>query len=66
MEDGGRRKQAEEVKYLGSVIAEEGGTEKAVRKWLKEAWYKWREMSGVSSDKKIPLTLKIFQHHLYI
>ena len=60
-EDGGRLKQAEEFKYLGSVIAEEGGTEKAVRKRVKEAWHKWREVSGVTLDKKIPLKLKVYK-----
>ena len=62
-EDGGRLKQAEEFKYLGSVIAEEGGTEKAVRKRVKEAWHKWREVSGVILDKKIPLklTMKVYK-----
>jgi len=58
-EDGGRLKQAEEFKYLGSVIAEEGGTEKAVRKRVKEAWHKWREVSWAILDKKIPLKLKM-------
>ena len=58
-EDGGRLKQAEEFKYLGSVIAEEGGIEKAVRKRVKEAWHKWRELSRIILDKKIPLKLKM-------
>ena len=52
-------KQVEEFKYLGSVIAEEGGVEKAVRKRVKEAWNKWREVSGVILDRKIPLKLKM-------
>ena len=58
-EDGTRLKQTREFKYLGSVIAEEGGTEKAVRQRVKDGWQKWREVSGVTLDKKIPLKLRM-------
>ena len=58
-EDGGRLKQSREFKYLGSVLAEEGGTEKAVRQRVKEAWSKWKDVSGVILDTKIPLKLRM-------
>ena len=58
-EDGTRLKQTREFKYLGSVIADEGGTEKAVRQRVKDGWQKWREVSGVTLDKKIPLKLRM-------
>ena len=58
-EDGTVLKQSDEFRYLGSVLAEEGGTEKAVRQRVKEAWQKWREVTGVTLDKKMPLKLRM-------
>ena len=58
-EDGERLKQTNEFKYLGSTLAEEGGTEKAVRQRVSEGWRKWREVTGVILDKKMPLKLKM-------
>ena len=58
-EDGTVIKQSNEFNYLGSVLTEEGGTEKAVRQRVKEAWRKWRELTGVILDKKMPLKLKM-------
>ena len=46
-------------KYIGSVIAEEGGTEKPVRQRIKDGWQKWKEGSGVTLDKRIPLKLRM-------
>ena len=42
-------------KYLG----EEGGSEEAARARVSAAWDKWRDLSGVISDKKMPRKLKI-------
>lgn len=58
-EDGTGLKQIREFKYLGSVTAEGGRTEKAVRQRVKDEWRKWREMSGITLDKKIPLKLRM-------
>ena len=46
-------------KYLGVTISEEGGSEEAVRARVSAAWGKWRDLSGVISDKKMPRKLKI-------
>ena len=46
-------------KYLGVTISEEGGSEKAVRARVSAAWGKWRDLSGVISDKTMPRKLKI-------
>ncbi|XP_066959111.1 uncharacterized protein [Macrobrachium rosenbergii] len=59
VEDVTVRKQNTVFNYLGSIITEEGGTEKAVRQRVKEARRKWREATGVVLDKKMPLRLKI-------
>ena len=52
-------KQVTSFKYLGSVVSEEGGCDLEVRQRNKAAWAKWRQVSGVILDKKIPLKLRI-------
>ena len=51
--------QMNKFKYLGVTISEEGGSEEAVRARVSAAWGKWRDLSGVISDKKMPRKLKI-------
>ena len=46
-------------KYLGVTISKESGSEKAVKARVSAAWGKWRDLSGVISDKKMPRKLKI-------
>ena len=46
-------------KYLGVTISEEGGSEEAVRARVSAAWGKWRDLSGVISDTKMPRKLKL-------
>ena len=41
------------------VISREGGVEAAVRARVGAAWFKWREVSGVINDKRIPRRLKV-------
>ena len=41
-------------KYLGSTIDRGGGASKVVDNRVTKAWSKWRELSGVICDKKIP------------
>ena len=50
--------QGNKFKYLGVTISEEGGSEEAVRARVSAAWGKWRDLSGVISDKKMPRELK--------
>ena len=46
-------------KYLSVTISEEAGSEEAIRARVIAAWGKWRDLSGVISDKKMPRKLKI-------
>ena len=41
-------------KYIGSTIDRGGGASKDVDNRVTKAWPKWRELSGVICDKKIP------------
>ena len=52
-------KQVEKFKYLGSTLSQEGGCEAEVESRIKAAWGKWREVSGVVCDKKMPVKLKV-------
>ena len=54
-----RLNQVEQFKYLGVVVNETGGSEEAVRARISAAWNKWREVSGVVGDKKMPRGLKV-------
>ena len=52
-------RQVNKFKYLGVTISEEGGSEEAVRARVSAAWGKWRDLSRVISDKKMPRKLNI-------
>ena len=52
-------RQVNKFKYLGVTISEEGGSEEAVRATVSAPWGKWRDLSGVISDKNMPRKLKI-------
>ena len=52
-------KQVKSFKYLGTTLNETGGSEDAVRARVSAAWFKWKEMSGVIQDKRIPRKLKV-------
>ena len=48
----------EHFRYLGSEIEAEGRVLGAVKQRVKAAWAKWREVTGVICDRKIPRKLK--------
>ena len=52
-------RQVNKFKYLDVTNSEEGGSDEAVRARVSAAWGKWRDLSGVISDKKMPRKLKI-------
>ena len=53
-------------KYLGSTIDRRGGASKDVDNRVAKAWSKWRELSGVICDKKIPTKLKLLIYQTVI
>ena len=53
-------------KYIGSTIDKGGGASKDVDNILTKASLKWRELSGVICDKKIPTNLKLLIYQTVI
>jgi len=47
-----------QVKYLGLTVNAKGGCEEDVKNRIKAAWQKWKELSGVVCDRKMPLGVK--------
>ena len=47
-------RQVNKFKYLGVIISEKEGSEEAVGARINAAWGKWRDISGVISDKNMP------------
>ena len=45
--------------YLGSILSEQGGCREEIDARISSAWRKWRDVSGVVCDIKMPLKLKI-------
>lgn len=55
--------QVKKFKYLGSVLTERGGCEMEAKARVKAGWVKWRELTGVICDRRIPrrLMLKLYK-----
>ena len=60
--DGEEIKNVTTFKYIGSMFDAEGGTTTDCKKRVRVAWNKWREVTGVIYDKKVPVKLK---HKIY-
>ena len=53
-------------KYLGTTIQQEGDCRREVELRISKAWNKWRELSGVLCDKKMPTKLKVLIYKIAI
>ena len=47
-------KRTETFKYLGSALASDGSLNSEVSARVSAAWSKWRSMSGILCDRKMP------------
>ena len=45
-------------KYLGSIFHSNGGAERDINNRVRLAWMKWKQLTGVLCDKKVPIKLK--------
>ncbi|CAG9568035.1 unnamed protein product [Danaus chrysippus] len=50
--------KSEKFRYLGSILHESGGIDHDVQARISAAWAKWREVTGVVCDRRIPPKLK--------
>ena len=51
-------KQVENFRYLGSVIHAQGGSEEDIKARIAAAWKKWKELSAVLCDRRMPIGVK--------
>jgi hypothetical protein len=56
--DGKDLKKVDNFKYLGTVINNAGESSNAVRARIKSAWAKWRQVTGILCDRRMPVKLK--------
>ena len=49
-----------------NIVTDRGGASKDADNRVTKAWSKWREMSGVICDKKIPTKLKLLIYQAVI
>ena len=50
--------RVKEFKYLGSTVQESGGCEREVKKRVQAGWSRWRRVSGVICDRRLPARVK--------
>jgi len=51
-------KQVENLRYLGSVIHAQGGSEENIKARIAAARKKWQELTGVLCDRRMPIAVK--------
>ena len=56
--DGIPLNKVEEFKYLGSILNTKANTERDIAHTINTGWMKWRTLSGVLCDAKIPIKTK--------
>ena len=50
--------QVDTFKYLGSMVNAKGGCVEDVKHRIKVAWQKWKDLSSVICDKRMPVRVK--------
>ena len=50
--------RVKEFKYLGSTVQASGSCEREVKKRVQAGWNRWRRVSGVICDKRLPARVK--------
>ena len=50
--------KVKKFKYLGSTVQESGSYEREVKKRVQAGWNRWRKVSGVICDRRLPAKVK--------
>ena len=50
--------RVKEFKYLGSTVQESGSCKREVKKRVQAGWNRWRKVSGVICDRRLPAEVK--------
>ena len=50
--------KVEEFKYLGSTVQSNGDCGREVKKRVEAGWCRWRRMTGVMCDRRVPARVK--------
>ena len=50
--------RAKEFQYLGSTVQESGSCEREVKRRVQARWNKWRKVSEVICDRRLPARVK--------
>uniref|UniRef100_A0A914WD71 Reverse transcriptase domain-containing protein n=1 Tax=Plectus sambesii TaxID=2011161 RepID=A0A914WD71_9BILA len=56
--NGQQLKKVTEFKYLGSILRSDGDSYPDARAHVNAAWTKWRQVTGVLCDRRMPTTIK--------
>lgn len=56
--DGQQVTRCDEYKYLGTILHTTGDLEANIQHRIAAAWLKWRELTGVTCDRRMPVKLK--------
>jgi len=56
--DGSKLNKTNCFRYLGSRLSSDGGMENEIRARIKATWMRWRGVTGVLCDKRMPICLK--------
>ncbi|XP_022207903.1 uncharacterized protein LOC111064468 [Nilaparvata lugens] len=56
--DGTPLKQVDHFKYLGSTLASTASVDRDIKDRITAAWLKWRSLTGVICDAKMPIEVK--------
>ena len=50
--------RVKEFKYLGSTVQKSGSCEREIKRKMQAGWNKWRKVSGVICDRRLPARVK--------
>ncbi|XP_063601648.1 uncharacterized protein LOC134777718 [Penaeus indicus] len=58
--------RVKDFKYLGSTVQEDGGTEQEIARRIQSGWNRWKKITGVVCDRKVPDKVKGNLHKLMV